>query len=431
MSILRSLNNGASGLRSHSEALGVTSDNIANVNTVGFKKSRGVFEDVLGRSLADGGAAPQAGSGSRLAHIEQVWGQGALMTTESPTDLALSGNGFFVVQGNSGGVQGQFYTRAGQFQLDADKRLVNSQGMVVQGYMVNAQGVMGTSLTGLSLGGSTLPARSTTSVDASINLDSNAAVPAAWNPASPETTSNFSTGVTVYDSLGNPQEVTVYFRKSGANAWEWHAMTDGAAVTGGTAGVPSEGASGTLTFNTQGALDTETTTASTWNFVNATPGQTIAFDFGTSITTEGGTGLDATTQFASPSTTTAMSQDGFAAGSVAGVSVESDGKVMGVFSNGQKRVLGQLAIATFASTEGLERSGQNLWAASDASGQPLLGAAQSGGRGSVIAGALEQSNVDLGQEFVNLISYQRGFQANSRVISTSDEMYSELVNLKR
>ena len=237
--------------------------------------------------------------------------------------------------------------------------------------------------------------------------------------------------MTVYDSLGNAHEVTVYYRKTGANAWEWHAMADGAEVTGGTPGTPFEGASGTLTFTTDGMLDTETTSASSWDFVDATPGQAVTFDFGDSITTDSGTGMSGTTQYASPSTNTGISQDGYGAGEVAGISIGQDGTIEGVFTNGQRRVLGQVAVADFASVDGLERAGQGLWIETQASGEAVVGAAGTGGRGAVVAGALEGSNVDLAREFVDLIAYQRGFSANGRIVSTADEMYQELVNLKR
>jgi flagellar hook protein FlgE len=432
MSILRALNTGATGLQSHGEALGVVGDNIANVNTVGYKRSRADFEDVLGRSIAGSAAVPQAGAGSRLAHIEQMWTQGALLTTESPTDLALTGDGTFVVSGTVGGMTGNFYTRAGQFHVDASGRLVNPNGLRLQGYGVNEDGMVNGTIGDLVVDAGTIPASATTQVDLAANLDANAAVPALpWDPADPGGTSNFSTAVTTYDSLGNAHQITVYFRKTADNAWDWHAMADGAEIQGGTPGVPTEGASGSLTFTTDGALDTETVAASSWNFVGATGGQAIAFDFGTSVTTDGGTGIDATTQFGSASTTTGISQDGFAAGTVAGIAVDSDGTVSGVFTNGQRRTLGQVVVADFANVGGLARAGDGLWVETKDSGAALVGAAESGSRGSIVAGALEQANVDLGREFVDLIAYQRGFQASSRIIQAADEMYGELVNLRR
>ena len=432
MSINRTLNTGASGIRSHGQALGAVGDNIANVNTVGFKKARAGFQDVLSSSASGASSnVPQIGAGSRLAHVDQMWTQGALITTEAPTDLAVAGDGLFVVTGNMGGVNGQFYTRAGQFSFDAGGELVNPQGLTLQGYLIQDDGTMGTELTDLAVAGGTLPATPTSAVNMAVQLDSEAIIPAAFDPLNASSTSNFSTSNTVYDSLGNGHEITTYFRKTAANSWEWFSLVDGGDLTGGTAGVPTQGATGTLTFTTNGALDVETPGASTWDFVGATAGQTIAFDFGTSITGDAGTGLDGSTQFSAESTINELNQDGFAAGTVAAVGIESDGTITGAFSNGQRRTLGRVALATFASLDGLERAGQGLWTATQDSGEPLIGGAETGNRGSLVAGALEQSNVDLGQEFVDLIAYQRGFQANSRIITTADEVYSELVNLKR
>lgn len=429
MSILRTLNTGASGLAAHGEALGVVGDNIANANTVGYKRSRGEFQDVLGMASA---GAEGAGSGSRLAHIQQMWSQGALLTTESPTDLALSGDGFFVVKGNVGGVESNFYTRAGQFRIDKEGFLTNPDGLNLQGYMADAQGNLDGTVSDLQISNATLPATATTTADMALNLDAKAVPPALpWDPNDPGGTSNFSSGMTVYDSLGNSHELTVYYRKTGSNSWEWHALADGAEMSGGTAGTPVEGASGTLTFTSDGALDTETLNQSSWDFVDATAGQSIAFDFGTAITGDGGDGMDGATQLGAASSMNGIKQDGFAAGSVSGISISADGSVMGVFSNGQKRLLGQVAVADFKSNDGLARMGQGLWAETKDSGEALIGAAESGGRASIVAGALEQSNVDIGREFVDLIAYQRGFQANSKIIQTADEIYGELVNLRR
>lgn len=434
MSILRSLNIGAAGLRSNSEALSITGDNIANVNTVGFKRQRGVFQDVLGRSVATFEAVKGAGAGSRLAHVEQMWAQGALVTTDSPTDLAIQGEGFFVVEGNLAGAQSRYYTRAGQFHVDNVGRIVNTEGMVLQGYMADpATGAMNTSVGDLVVNQGTVPAAATTQIRMAVNLNAEEPAPAGgFVQATPGATSNFSTNVTVYDSLGMAHEVTVYFVKTATpGQWDWHALVDSAEV-GGVAGTTTEGQSGTLTFTTNGALDTETSSVPNWNFVNATANQTIAWDFGTSMTTDGDPdGLDGTTQFASPEATIGLTQNGYGAGSIAGISIAQDGTVMGIFSNGQERALGQVVTADFANVNGLERAGEGLWIQTLASGEALVGPADTAGRGGIVSGALEQANVDLGTEFVNLITYQRGFQANSRVITTADEMYGELVNIKR
>jgi flagellar hook protein FlgE len=431
MSILRTLQIGVSGLRSNSDALSVTGDNIANVNTVGFKRSRGVFEDVLGRSIATLDATQGAGAGSRLAHVEQQWNQGALVTTDTPTDLAISGEGFFVVEGNLQGAESRYYTRAGQFHVDNQGHMVTPDGLRLQGYSAAPDGTMGSAIGDLLVTPGTVPASATTEVSLAANLDSNAAVLPTFDPTNTAGTSNFSNNVTAYDSLGNAHELTMFYHKNASNSWDWHALVDGGELTGGVAGTPTEVASGALTFTTNGALDTETSAGSSWDFVDATPAQQIAFDFGTSITTDAGKGLDGTTQFASPSATVGLKQNGYAAGSVAGISVGSDGVITGVFSNGQERALGQVVTADFANVNGLDRTGQGLWIATQASGEALIGGADTGGRGPVVAGTLEQANVDLGTEFVNLIAYQRGFQANARVITTTDDMYGELVNIKR
>lgn len=432
MSILRSLQVGVSGLRAHSEALGVAGDNIANVNTVGFKRSRAEFEAMIGRSVSRHSPPMMAGGGTRIGNIEQMWSQGAIINTDAPTDLAIAGEGFFIVEGNHDGVDGRFYTRAGQFQIDKDGYLTTDDGLKVQGYNVRSDGTIEAAPSDLLVSSNTIPSNPTTMIDLSMNLDAGEVVGAAFDPTDPTGTSNFATNVTVYDSLGAAHELTVFFRKSASNAWEWHAMVDDGELTGGTAGNLTEQASGTLTFTTDGALDTETTTASNWNFVDATQNQGITFDFGTSLTTDGGTtGLDGTTQFASASTTSGISQDGFPAGSVSGITIDPDGMVSGIFNNGQQRPLGRIALANFTNVHGLERTGKGLWTETEESGDVMVGNPNTGGRGSILSGSLEQSNVDLGNEFVNLISYQRGFQANSRVITTADEMYSELVNIKR
>jgi flagellar hook protein FlgE len=429
MSILRSLNIGVSGMRANSEALSVTGDNIANVNTVGYKRSRGVFQDMLGRAV---GAEATSGAGARLASVEQVWSLGPMVSTDSPTDLAISGEGFFVVEGQLQGSVGRYYTRAGQFHIDEKGALVNTSGMRLQGYMATADGVLGSTIGDLMVGGGTIPANATSDMTLTANLSASAAPAPTWDPLDPMGTSTFNTSATVYDSLGNAHAVTVFFRKETDNSWDWHAMVAGDEITGGTPGEPYEAASGSLTFTTAGALDTESVAVSNFDFVGgATQGQVIDFDFGDSITTDTGTGLGGTTQLGAPSTITGVAQNGFSGGTISGVSVGGDGKIVGVFSSGQQRTLGQVVTATFASVDGLERGGEGLFAQSMKSGEALIGAPETGGRGSIVSGALEQANVDLGTEFVSLIAYQRGFQANSKVITTADEMYSELVNLKR
>lgn len=427
MSILNSLFTGVSGIEAHGRGVSVVGDNLANMSTIGYKSSRAHFSDVLGGTLA----GQRLGAGVRMGAPDTRFSQGTLQNTGGSFDLAVRGQGFFVVSGSHNGLDGNYYTRDGRFNLDSTGMLVNSGGLRVQGYAIDGNGATSTELGDLALGQGQSAPKPTSALDMSVNLDSSATPPAAFDPADPANTSNFSTSMTVYDSLGEEHRVDVYFRHSGGGAWEWHAMVDGGEITGGTAGTPSEIANGTLGFTSSGALDTETTVASSADFLNATPGQAITFDFGDSITTDSGTGLGGSTQFAGPSSVSAVNQDGYGAGDLIDVSVSDDGTITGGFSNGQRREIARLALATFPAEAGLERAGDQLYAVTRDSGQALAGMAATGGRGSISAGNLEASNVDVGTELVNLIAYQRALQANARAVSTADEIYAELANLKR
>ncbi|MDB4947093.1 MAG: Flagellar hook protein FlgE [Labilithrix sp.] len=427
MSILNAMYSGVSGLSAESDALGIVGDNVSNSNTVGFKRSRAEFENQLG-----GAVGSSVGAGVRLARSQQIFAQGTLQTTGQPTDLALSGDGFFVVKGNLGGAEGQFYTRNGQLTVQNDGTIANTAGMKVQGYQANPDGTFSSSLGDVTLPSAGLPPRATAKMTMTANLDSTATTPTgAWDPQNPGATSNISTSMTSFDSLGRAHTVDVYFRKTSAGQWEYHALAKGAEVTGGTAGQNSEIASGTMQFTTNGAMQSVTpTTGGTVNFVGATPNQPLALDFGKTIAA-GGTGLEGTTQFGSASAITGQSQDGYASGDLSGVKVDSTGVVSGVYSNGQTVAAGKLAIAKFRDNEGLGKAGQNMWVATKESGEAALGTVGTGGRASVVSGALEQSNVDVAEQFVDLITHQRSFQANSKVITTADQMLQELMQIKQ
>lgn len=423
MTLLNAMYSGVSGLGAEGDALGVVGDNVANANTIGFKQSRANFEDVLGGAV---------GAGVRTGSTQQIFAQGTLVSTGQATDLALQGDGFFVVNGTVNGTTSNFYTRAGQTMLRNDGTLVTAGGLAMQGYPIMDDGTVSSALGNITLKTSALSPKTTTKMSVTANLDASATAPTLpWDPANPAATSNLSTSMKVYDSLGNAHNVDVYMRKTGAGTWEYHALTDGGGVAGGTPGVNVEIATGSLTFTNTGALQTSTTTAGgTVNFVGAQPNQPIAFDFGQPIAA-GGTGLSGTTQFGSPSNVSAQSQDGYASGDLSGVKIDPDGTVKGIYTNGQAIAVGKLAVAKFRSNEGLDRAGQNLWAATTASGEPALGAAGSGGRAGIVAGSLEQSNVDIAAQFVELIQHQRGFQANSKTITTADQMLQELMQIKR
>lgn len=429
--VLNAMNSGVSGLMAEDQAIGVVGDNIANVNTTGFKSQRAIFQDVLGHSILAGTSSALPGSGVRVGSVQQMFTQGALSNTGVSTDLALSGDGFFTVKGAVNGLQGDFYTRAGNFNINKDGFVVNPQGLQLQGYMANADGTYQASVSSLKVPTSALPAHATQNATITANLDASSAVPTvAFDVTDPANTSNYSTAMTVYDSLGQAHDVDVYFAKTSAGNFDWHAVAKGDDLNPPQPGVNVELGTGSLGFTTDGALNTVTGNTFTADFGGATAGQVVTIDFGTPISA-GGTGLDGTTQYASPSNVSSQSQDGYSSGDFSGIAVDGQGVVTGMYTNGQQLAIGQLAIAKFRSNDGLGRAGQNLWIETRESGAVAFGTASSGGRGAVSAGALEGSNVDLATEFVGLIQHQRSFSANSKTITTADEMLQELISIKR
>ncbi|MBX3186751.1 MAG: flagellar hook protein FlgE [Labilithrix sp.] len=426
MSIQRAMYAGVSGLTAEAGALGVVGDNVANSNTIGFKQSRANFANVLGAAV--GGNEP--GAGVRMTRPQQLFAQGALLNTGQATDVALSGDGFLVVSGVVSGENGTFYTRAGQLGLRHDGVLVNADGLEVQGFAADGTGRFKTSMGRIELPSAPIPPKPTSTMKITANLDSSATPPTApWDPSNPSATSNLATSMTVYDSLGTGHAVDVYFRKTGAGAWEYHVLAKGSDIEGGPPTGSVEIAGGSLTFDSAGALESVASGPAAVSFVGATAAQPLTFDFGTS-TAAGGTGLDGLTQYGSASSVSSQSQDGYASGDLSGIKIGADGVVRGVYTNGQTIPAGQLAIAKFRANDGLGRAGQNLWIATRESGEAAIGLVGSGGRASLIAGALEQSNVDITQQFVELISHQRAFQASSKTITTADQMLQELMNIK-
>jgi flagellar hook protein FlgE len=426
MSITNSLYIGISGLQAHGDAISVVGDNIANASTIGYKRNRASFADMLGGELN----AQRLGGGVRLSGTQTMWEQGAVTQTGDSLDLAIRGGGLFMVKGSHGGQTAQYYTRDGRFHIDDQGFVTNQQGLRLQGYTIDTQGTRALTPGDLALGARQSPPIATANASMTLNLDASATVPPAWDPLNPSGTSNYATSETVYDSLGAAHHVEIYFRSQGAGAWEWHAMVDGGELTGGTPGTATEIASGDLTFSSSGALQSQTVTASSADFVNATPAQVIAFTFGDDIAS-GGTGLAGTTQFAGASTVTAVDIDGRASGALTDLVISDDGKIHGVFDNGDKIDLAQIALAVFADEEGLARAGDGLVTETATSGKPLVDIPGTGARGSISSGALEASNVDLGNELVTLIAYQRAFQANAKTVTTADEMLTDINNLKR
>jgi flagellar hook protein FlgE len=430
---------GLSGLRSNATAINVIGDNIANVNTVGYQKSRAMFEDFLARSVLGLG---QIGGGSRLASIDKIFMQGAIVTSERATDLAISGRGFFMLSGSHNGIENNYYTRAGNFNIDKDGFLVTQSGLNVQGWDADINGVIQGALTDINIEPQSIQPKATSSITVNVNLDSNELINTTFSLADPTGTSSHSASVTIFDSLGNAHDATIYFNKTsdpGAPApsqWTYSVLVDGADIAGGVVGTPSEIAGGTLDFDQQGRLLTHTPNAAipAPNFAGAVPGQIFSFDFGDELTPlvgVGETGLQGTTQFASPFELTAVTQDGYASGQLSEIAVGEDGVITGLYSNGITQSIAQVAIADFRDLQGLQRVGGNFFIETPDSGEPLVGFAGRAGRGAIQGMALEQSNVDLSEEFINLITAQRGFQASSRTITTADELTQETLALKR
>jgi flagellar hook protein FlgE len=453
--VLKAMYSGVSGLRAEGEALGVVGDNIANANTVGFKAQRAIFQDVLGHSILAGTGTNLPGSGVKIGDIQQLFTQGTLTTTGISTDVALSGEGFFTVKGSVNGLSGNFFTRAGQFVLDASGNLVNPGGLKVQGYAANGDGTFAAALSDVKAPTSAIPARATQEAFITANLRSTTPIVSVidpltgavtnppFDPQNPSTTSSFSDTLTVYDSLGTAHTIDVYFRKetesATGNTWSWNALTSGDETNlggGGTAGQNNPLGNGTLTFDSNGALTAGSPSSFSVTYDGATA-QTIVLNMGTvlgtadPVTGEVSDGLNGITQFASQSNVSSHSQDGYASGDFSGIAIDGNGVVQGLYTNGEKLDLAQLAIAKFQSNDGLGRAGESLWIDTRDSGQAAYGTAGSGGRGATSAGAVEASNVDLAEEFVGLIQHQRSFSANSKTITTADEMLQELINIKR
>jgi len=439
MSLNSALYTGVSGLNAYGNAISVIGNNIANVNTTGFKESRGNFSDILSQSSGTGGTL-QIGRGVLVANVSPVFTQGAFQSTSLPGDLAIDGDGFFIVKDPQ--TNALLYTRNGNFSLNRDGKLANPDGLIAQGFNVDSAGNALPLVEDINISGQSFPPKKSANATVQVNLDSTAPLitdpttkaVAAFDPANPVKTSQFSTALTVYDSLGTGHTIDIYFQKTADNSWNWFTGTRGNELAGQTGTSLVVVGSGTLTFTKDGALDTVTTTfpppggpgaTAKFDFAGgAQPQQTINFNFGTP-------GFNGTTQFAAPSSTLSQSQDGYGSGVLQNFSIDAQGNVRGLFSNGQELDLKRVALAKFASTAGLKPVGKNLFSETILSGQPIVASPGNSGTGSLQSGALEISNVDLSSQFVELIRAQQAFQANARVITTGDQLLTETVNLKR
>ncbi|MBN9588214.1 MAG: hypothetical protein BGN85_01205 [Alphaproteobacteria bacterium 64-11] len=431
MSLFGSLNIGVAGLAANSAALSATSSNIANVNTVGYKEATTNFSTFLNSSgLAGGGSA-----GVTAVIGQDVTTQGLPVTTTSPTDLSISGNGFFVVSPNTTSVV-QEYTRAGSFKPDASGYLVNSAGLYLRGWALDSQGNIPTNTGNLSLinvSSVSGKAEATSTLGLQANLQSSAPVASAYTAgdmASGTVQPDFQRTINVYDSQGGTQPLTFSFIKTGANTWGYEATYSGNASNISTTGPLY---SGTMQFNSDGSLATADTASATptgtislsipWSASTGLAAQTITLNLGTVNGTGG------VTQYDSTSTLNASTADGKPFGTVTNVTVAKDGTVTAQFSNGLSQDIYRIPIATFANPNGLTQVSGNAYITNKSSGAADINVADSGSAGGIASQSLEGSTVDLANEFTNLITTQRAYSASARIITTADQMLQQLEQL--
>jgi flagellar hook protein FlgE len=427
--MMRSMFSGVTGLKNHQTRMDVIGNNIANVNTVGFKKSRVTFQDTLSQTMRGasspqdnrGGTNPmQIGLGMTIAAIDTIHTPSSLESTGSMTDLAIEGDGYFIV----GDGQDWFYTRAGNFGFDEMGNFVNSAGLKVMGWQDKENYEIPTDTSPQNIAdiqitkGLMMPAKTTDEVRFDKNLD-----------AATEKDGAYTLPFKVYDSLGNEHVIKAEFKKGETDidnkitTWTCSfILEDGVEI--------EENGPIELTFNEDGKLE-EACKTKMENGVKTSP-------YNIEFKPNNGAGdfeflldFDAITQYKKETTIDMTYQSGYAAGSLLGVTTDTRGVITGTFDNGQNKELAQVALANFNNPGALIKGGQNLYRASNNSGEPQIGKAGTAGRGPIAPGSLEMSNVDLSEEFTSMIITQRGFQANSRIITASDEMLQELVNLKR
>lgn len=440
MAITQALYTGVTGLTVMADTMSVVANNLANANAKGFKYDRAEFDDLLSTDMQTSTGHAQIGRGARISDVRTIHTQGGLSVTDRLTDLAVQGNGFFIVRNPKGEKQeagGMFYTRVGAFNFDKDGYLSDANGGRLQGYQADPEGVLSSKLTDIRIVTNNIPPQATSKVVLNVNLDSRAEIiQEKFDVKAPVKTSNFNTTVNVFDSHGTKHAMTTYFRRvpdKHGMTWEWYGTVDASEVTDARKGEDIKViARGLVKFDSQGMLLSEKTIESEANFTKgAVPKQRIELDFGENVGDEGGTGMGASTSTAADSITVFHSQNGYESGHIKSLKIDLDGKIKGYYTNGLERVLGAFSLATFENVDGLLKAGRNQFYATLESGEPRVGIAQSGIRGSIYASTLEESNVDMAGQFVEMIRTQRGFQANSRSITTTDSMIEEVVNMKR
>jgi flagellar hook protein FlgE len=412
-----------SALSATSTAIDVVGNNLANLNSPGFKTSEVVFRDLVTQSLGAGLGETQVGFGTGRPLTVRQFTQGAIQTTSGLLDAAIQGDGFFVVKNANGDT---FYTRAGNFQADKSGNLLTDTGYRVQGWTAGSSGAVDTNgpIGNIAVPvGSLKAAVATSNITLDLNLDATATV---------GTTSDFSTPLTVYDSLGTAHVLTFSFEKTDVNQWSYKVSMPGDEISGGTAGTAFDisGASGTLTFGTQDGLLTDPAAGSP--IVFSVPGLTNgAKDLSLTWDMHTAAGVGRITQFSQTSAPSANSQDGLPAAGLDRVGLSDGGQILAHYTDGTQLVVGQVALASIGNPDSLVAAGDNNFQISAASATPSLGLPGTGGRGTIMGGSIEGSTVDIAREFTRLIVYQRAYEANSKVITTADSLSQTTINLIR
>lgn len=440
MSLYGAMSTAISALDANSSALSAASANIANVNTVGYKAGQATFSTLLASTLGSGDVS----SAGVTANMTQgVSTQGLLQTTTSPTDLAIAGNGFFVVNTQAsapGSANSLYYTRAGNFTPDAAGNLKNAAGYYLMGWKLDSTGNIPTDrndMAAVNVNALSGKANPTTAIDYKANLQSSTAITAGYTAGDMNAgtvTPDFQRTVNVFDGQGGTQPLQLSFVKTGANQWNYEVTYQGnVANIGGAANNPIQ--SGTMSFNPDGTLANADTTASPavgsisltlpWAAVSGLTPQTISLNMGTVG------GSDGFTQFDSASTQISSKVDGALFGSLSGVSVDTDGYVTAQFTNGLTQKIYKLPVATFANPDGLAATSGNAYATSNDSGTPTISEANTGGAGTIKSKSLEGSTVDLASEFTNLITTQRAYAASSKIVTTASTMLDQLLQVVR
>jgi len=448
MSLFSTLNTATSGLGVSGHNLSVIGDNVANMNTTGFKASRAEFADLLPNQVSGIAGPSFIGTGANLNTVSVMFGQGSLEASDNALDLACAGDGFFIV---SDGVQ-DYYTRNGEFFLDEEGYITNAENYRVQGYFAG-NGVLGGTVDDLQLELDPIEPQETTEVNLAAIVSAEAVYSTTpFASGSFDMTSgtgdtlediaaaaDFATSVTIYDSLGQSHELTVVFERTDEDTWSYYAMVDAGEVTDSSAATPpsyDEGAafliaSGDLSFDADGVItsftQTNASSSTAWNFYGADGSNDIDFILGVDALGDSNDGN--VRMLAGASSSSAVSQDGYPTGTLTAISVGTDGQITGSYSNGEALILGMVVLAQFPSNHGLERVGGTLYKQTPDSGDPAVGEPDTGGRGKIVGNALEAANVELEDEFIKMIRAQRSYQSNSRVVEMTDNILNELVQL--